>query len=87
MAVRNGARIDYHRWRQSQRENQYPHFAGALVIFDVKFSSLDIPYSDFQVVPTSALNTCRFVIANNCIIVKLRCSCVSVRSPFLLRLR
>jgi len=46
--------IDYRRWRQSQRENQYPHFAGALAIFDVKFSSLDIPY-DFQVVSISAL--------------------------------
>lgn len=36
MAMRNGARIDYRRWRQSQRENQYPHFAGALVIFDAE---------------------------------------------------
>lgn len=48
MATRNGARIDYRRWRQSQRENQYPHFAGALVISDAEISlapALRTPFS------------------------------------------
>lgn len=84
MAMRNGTRIDYRRGRQSQRENQYPHFAGALVIFDVKFSSLDDSVLRFPSCLYECANSWTRVASSNRIVVELRCSRVSARSPFLL---